>query len=537
MALLTNIKFGIDIPRWQQMAPAATHAAGGSLCTDQRNDVSNLGLIFHLVSATVLNCYVAPYNNWLFSVSPALSLFGAGSCAVVAPSAGVRGSIGAGCSTTKIVTTTVIASVGVNKFTISEGLGLRVRIIGKSAGGSGIIEERMIVGNTSGTTPTLYLDTALSFVPAVGDTYEILSMRVFCLGNGATAATQFRYFDFATLAMTSCAGTGLTIATDSSMIALDELYVPYDRAPGEGFIIGASTYDAGAPKGCLLATASAAGTLTGQAAAGDAAVIANEYRNFQIRIVEDTAIPTAVGQRRIIASHTGLGASPVYTLGSNWSVTPSANCKYVIENPNLILLFTVAGGTAVYTYNYTPDAINNGTTNLATNTWSSTYFGARAAAVAAGTITFPSWGHEPTLSEAGIKLSRHSFIYSFRGGATTLDMLDIAGGASGLWTNAIDYFNQGTAISTGSCGQYAPCDHEGRLGYFVLNNTTIVLSFDVKYRSMNVWAALPAQAGTAAVGERVVVVPYVWGAPADRISMIFIQSHLAAPFYRSEVIV
>ena len=56
----------------------------------------------------------------------------------------------------------------------------------------------------------------------------------------------------------------------------------------------------------------------------------NEYRNFQIRIVEDTVNPTAVGQRRNITSHTA-GASPVYTVPA-WTVTPSANANFVIEN-------------------------------------------------------------------------------------------------------------------------------------------------------------------------------------------------------------
>ena len=59
-------------------------------------------------------------------------------------------------------------------------------------------------------------------------------------------------------------------------------------------------------------------------------VLANEYRNFQIRIVQDTVNPTAVGQRRNITSHTA-GASPVYTVPA-WTVTPSANAIFVIEN-------------------------------------------------------------------------------------------------------------------------------------------------------------------------------------------------------------
>lgn len=49
---------------------------------------------------------------------------------------------------------------------------------------------------------------------------------------------------------------------------------------------------------------SSAGSGTHSLWQGDSLILANEYRNFQIRIVQDLTNPTAVGQRRIIASHT-----------------------------------------------------------------------------------------------------------------------------------------------------------------------------------------------------------------------------------------
>jgi hypothetical protein len=424
-----------------------------------------------------------------------------------------------------------------NSFVFREGLGCRVRIIGNSAGGSGLVEERYIIGNTSGTTPTLYLNEPLSFTPANGDTYEIQSGRAFFLGTTA-GATQFRYYDIGTFSMVSAGNTTLTIATDSAMVALDELYVPYDRKTGEGFIVGAGTYDTvgtGTTKNCLTATATAAGTITGQAAAGDATVLLHEYRNFQIRIVSDPATPTAVGQRRTIASHTA-GPSPVYTLGSNWTVTPSAAALYVIENPNVILLFTVAGGTSVYTYNYTPATINNGTNTIASGAFSTTYFGARGNAVAAGTMAFPSWSHEPTTNADGTRLTRHSYVYSFRGGATTLDMLDIAGGVTGAWTNALAHQDQGTAYSAGSCGVIAPVDQYGQWGYLNLNGTNLMYRFNVKYQTVTPWTALPLQSGTAAVGNRIEVLPSMSATLTNKISLVYAQSHLSTVLYRAEVI-
>ncbi len=532
MGILDAIKIGIDFPRWQQMAPITIHAAGTSLCTDKRNDATALPILFHLVSATVFN-YFSPYSNgYAFSMSPGLSAFGAGSATIFCPSMGPRGSIGAGCSTTKLVTTTVITSVPSNAWALTDSFGLRIRVVGLT---SGIIEERYVIGNTSGTTPSVYLNQPLSFTPAVGDLYELLSGRVYMLGTTA-GATQFRYYDLATLAMVSAGNTTLTIATDSSMQCLDEQYVPYDRKPGEGFLIGAGTYDAvGTSKGCLTATATAAGTLTGEALAGDFGVIANEYRNFQIRIVEDIVTPAAVGQRRTIASHTA-GPSPVYTLGSNWATTPTATAKYVIENPNVIILFTVAAGTSTYTYNYTPATINNGTNTIASGAFSATYFGVRGTVVAAGTFSLPSWSHQPTTNADGTRLTRHSYIYSFRGGATTLDMLDIAGGVTGAWTNALVYQSQGTSFSTGSGGRMAPVDQGGQWGYIILNNSNLVYRFNVKYLTMQSWALLPTQAGTAAVGERIEIVTYQNAAGTDKMGLVFVQSHLATALYRSDVI-
>ena len=180
--------------------------------------------------------------------------------------------------------------------------------------------------------------------------------------------------------------------------------MPYDRKQGEGFIVGVGTYDASSLKNCLIATATASGTITGQASAGDAGVLANEYRNFQIRIVEDTGTPTAVNQRRLIASHTA-GASPVYTLGTNWAVTPSSTAKYVIEYPNQIIVFSSGTGN-VYTYNYTTLTLNNGTTSMNTNTWSTAYYSARGQNMAAGCTSFASFGIEPDAA----KNARHSFI-------------------------------------------------------------------------------------------------------------------------------
>lgn len=528
--MANNFKKVLDRQMWVQVAPSPNaHAAGGSLASDLRNDISRNPFVYQLVNATTLNRYNSITKGWQSLGSPGLGgTFGAGAGIVFAPSFSLLGTISTGCSTTSITTSTTITAVGVNMLANRGGsgeYGFKIRIIGNSAGGAGKVEERWIIANTGGTTPTFTLDSALTFTPASGDSYEILGGRLFMFSAAALAAATFRQLELATNTLTSLTNTGLptTLGTDLSGIALDEQYVPYDHKPGEGFVIGAAQYD-GTSKYCLTATGSAAGTLTGQATGGDASVLENEYRNFQIRIVEDTSIPTAVNQRRLIASHTA-GASPVYTLGSNWAVTPSTDAKYVIEYPNQLLVWSSA--TAVtYTYNYTDGVLNNGTTSMNAGTWSQTYFGNRGGNMGAGCTTFASFGIEPDTA----KNARHSFIFSFRGGNTsTLDMLDIAGGTNGAWSNNIVYDGKTPSLTTASCGKYAPCDNEGRFGYLNIYTNGVInqlYRFDVQNRVLQAFTPTDwIQAGTAAVGDRLATCCIIDG--TAKYTLVFLLAHIS----------
>jgi hypothetical protein len=494
---------GLDRQQWVSVAPSPNaHSAGVSLTSDLRNSRVRNPFISQLVSATALNRYNVITKSWNYVQSPALAgTFGAGSGCIFAPSRGLNGTIGTGSSTTSIVTSTTITAVGANMLANRGGsgdYGFKIRIISPS---SGKIEERWIAGNSAGTTPTILLTEALSFTPASGDTYEILAGRLFMLNAGVLASGSWKSLEVALNTLTTCGYTNLpaTVSTDFSAIALDEQYVPYDMNPGEGFIAGSGTYNGGALK-CLVATATASSTITGQATGGDATVLANEYRNFQIRIVEDTTAPTAVGQRRIISSHT-VGASPVYTLGSAWTVTPSANAKFVIEYPNQIILRSTAT-TTVYTYNYSGLSQTNGTTTIASDAWSTTYYGVAPAVMALGCQWFPSFGIRP---DAG-KYSRHSYCYFFRGGGTsTCDLFDIAGGTTGAWTSTIVY-DGAVKMTTGTCSEYAPCDNEGRFGYLNIYTASAInqiFRFDVKNGVLSPYTPTDwVQSGTAAVGNR-----------------------------------
>jgi len=529
--MANTFKKVIDQLSWRQVAPAPNaHAAAVCLASDLRSGLSRNPFVCQLVSATVLNRFNVVTKAWNFIQSPALAgTFGAGAAMAFAPSLGLVGTIAAGATTTKVTLTTALpTAVGLNMLANRGGsgeYGFKIRIIDNGAGGSGKTAERYITGNTAGTTPTINVLSSFGFTPVTGSRFEIIAGRVMMLNAGTTAANIWRTYEVATNTLSSgLSTTGLpaTIATDSSIMVLDEQYTPYDMSPGEGMIEGAYVYDTGVEtRHALTATATALGTLTGQVALGDAVVVANEYRNFQIRIVEDTTNVTAVGQRRIIASHTA-GASPVYTLGSNWSVTPSTNAKYVIELPNLALLRS-SGTTTVYTYNYGDQTVNNGTNSIAAAAWSTTYFGVAGAVCAAGGMWAPSWGIQPDTA----RNARHSHCHFFRGSAATVDTLDIAGAIAGTWSSAIA-IDGAVATTVGTSGCLAPNDNEGRMFYMNIYTASAInqiYRFDVKNRVLSPFTPTDwLQSGTAALGNR--MASYCAVDTSQNYDCILLQSHL-----------
>jgi len=353
----------------------------------------------------------------------------------------------------------------------------------------------------------------------------LLSGRVIVLSSGAIAAASWRSFEVGANTLANLGTTGLpTIATESALLVMDEQYTPFSCEPGEGMIKGTFEYDNNlVSRKALSATAAGASTLTGQASGGDAVVAANEFRNFQIRIVQDTTTPAAVGQRRIISSHTA-GPSPVYTLGTAWATQPSASAKFVIELPNQIVLRTAAN-TTTYTYNYTDATQNNGTNSIAANAWSTTYFGTAPGNNAAGCFWAPSFGIEPDPA----RNARHSFNYFFRGGATTLDVLDIAGGTTGPWTGNITYDGAVNTFCAGTTGCYAPYGQEGRFSYvnvYVASAINQIYRFDAKNRVFSPYTPTDfIQSGTASQGSRMAAYAAIDG--TDKYDVVVLKSHLS----------
>jgi hypothetical protein len=533
--MANTFKKVIDMLMWRQVPPAPNaHAAGSCLCSDLRSGLSRNPFVYQLSSATVLNRFNIVTKAWNFVQSPALAgTFGAGAAAVFAPSLGLVGTIAAGATTSSVVISTAFPqAVGLNMLANRGGsgeYGFKLRIIDSVAGKT---EERYIVANTASTTPTIRVLSPFTFTPATGARYEIVAGRVFMLSSGTMAANAFRSIEVGTnFLSTTLPITNLpaTITTDTSLVCLDEQYTPYDMLPGEGMIEGTFVYDTGVETRHALAASVAGGasTLTGQATLGDSTIAANEYRNFQIRIVQDTTTPTAVGQRRIIASHTA-GPSPVYTVGTSWTVAPSINAKYVIEYPNLILARTTAN-TTTYAYNYGDATVNNSTASITANTWSATYFSTAApAANAVGCGWIPSFGIEP---DSG-RNARHSVLYFFRGNSATVDTLDIAAAIGGTWTGGV-VIDGAVTVATGTSYAYSPFGQEGRFCYinaYTASAINQIFRFDVLNRVLTPFTPTDfLQSGTAALGNRMAAycANDVKETGTDQYDVILLNAHLS----------
>ena len=489
---------GVDIPDWRPLSTLVTaSSSGASIAEDMRNTDDRNPTIFYLASATSLQ-KINPVGNGNSTtiISPALAgTFGIGTQIRQMESRGPRGVLAAGGTTTTIVLSTALpAAVGTNMLADrGDGKGFKVRIINYV---TGKIQERVCIANTAGTTPTIELDSALDSAPNLNDGYEFLSGRVYMLNAGTVVAGLWKYYDILTQSMSgNLATTNLpfSIGTDTAIECMDESHVPWDKIPGEGFVVGASTYDSARLR-CLLATGMAAGTITGQAAAGDADVLANEYRNFQIRVVEDTVTPTSVGQRRIIASHTA-GPSPVYTLQANWTVTPSANAKFVIENPNYILVHTSASAS---TYTYAQDAIGS----MTADTWNTTQFVALPATIGYGVMSFQSYG----ISLDTAKNNRYSNVFVFRGGSTvTLYRLDIAGGATGAVFTETYGSMSSVLFTTGASLAYDSVCNDGKYAYIVFGAVPQTYRFNVYTRQLVPWAMFMFAHSTVVGGNKAAI--------------------------------
>lgn len=538
MALTLSFKDVIDKPDWLPLAPCTvTHAAAMCLASDLRNDAARRNpYLYKLSSTTVIEKYLKEGDDWIAKTYAALTTgaISAGANMLFVPTHGPAGTVGGSPTTTSFTLAALPFSATVQPNQLAncgDGEGYMVRVIGKTAGK---VEVREIVGNTSGATPTIYLDSALTFTPALTDTYEIISGRLYILGAGATtAAGYFRCVDLATDAVSgnlSVTNLAAAIATDTDAVSLDEQYVPHNRKPGEGFVDNGATYDSGAFK-CIQAKAGgSATTIVADLSTGGNAtsLISDEYKNFcQIRIVEDTVAPTAVGQRRRITTHTS-GSSATFTVAT-WTVNPSSSAKFVIEMANDSIWFT-NGATVTYTYMAGGFAADGSwSTAAAAGTGGAMQIANPPTAAGAGTMAASCFSIEPDTNHN----VRQGHLIRFRGVTTnTVEQLDLTSGSNGAWTTITPYNMPNATIGAGSSGVHSPSVQSGR--YFYFNPAPIapsrVYRLDLLCRVVEPFAYFKyGQSGAAAVGNRMAVGIHQDG--TSKLGVVYLLRHLATELF------
>lgn len=100
-------------------------------------------------------------------------------------------------------------------------------------------------------------------------------------------------------------------------------------------------------------------------------------------------------------------------------------------------------------------------------------------------------------------------------------------------------------MTTGSCCDIDTVTFDGSYAYIVQGATAVMYQFNVAAPSLVPWVQLPLQSGTAAVSQRIYVGAYTPGTPiapstevllGDKIGMIYVQGHLTADLFRSDII-
>ena len=487
MTTVLGFKPGIDRPMWFQASPhPVTNAAALGAAWDLRNDTTRIPIVWYLTATTSMYAYNVQTDGYVLLPTPALSATTAGTTLIFHPSQGPRGTLTTGNSTTLVVLSTALPSaVGTNQLANrGDGIGYTIRIYNNSAGQSGKTEEAIITANTSGTTPSISVSPAFSFTPNTGDTYEILSGKVYMLGAGAIGANTWKSYDVATGTIAALSQTNLvgTIATDSSAIAFCELHVSNDRKPGSGFMDTGSTYNQGNTAACSC-TAVGGTTITCGALTNPSSpsLFANEYANFQVRIVYDPTNPTAVGQRRTITSHTS-GNTPVFTVPT-WTVNPSTSALFVVENQDNLILLRTGGSANLYSY------------SISGNAWASGTYTAAANGNSSGTCFEQCFG----ITRDATGNRRHSHCFCIRGNSAALDIFDLAGN---VWTNGATYGGSQVSLTTGTCAAYDPVTNGGKYWYISVNGTAINQRFDMFSQNMIGFSSTRYPQGAAVVGQR-----------------------------------
>jgi hypothetical protein len=136
--------------------------------------------------------------------------------------------------------------------------------------------------------------------------------------------------------------------------------------------------------------------------------------------------------------------------------------------------------------------------NITANTWDTSTW-ASGVAHGAGVVFEQGFGYKRDVAVN----ARHSHVYCIRGGGSAaIDVLDIAGAATGAWSNDIVYGKKAQTFTTGTSGCYDPATKDGRLMHININGTQRFARFDMKNRVLDAGTYNRFPQGTTVVGQK-----------------------------------
>lgn len=481
MTTTVNLRKMLHRKAWESCTSCPVATAAGSFIVNDRFDLLDGVGAVHVAGASSIYMYAAKEDSWVNLPNSGIAgTFAAGACGCL------RGLGAMGGVFTQTATAGTTTTITMNRTIVKQLTGCKVRVVA----GTGVGYEGTVEKSTIGANAVLTVTPANAVAFDATTQYQVYSGSLWFM-NAGTAAVGFSVYDFATNAWTSRSVTNLPTAwgTDAKLIST---------------IGSVSTIATG------TATAGGASTLTN----GAKNWAVNMWANYQVRITGGTG----KGQIRTIASNT----ATVLTTSAAWTVNPDATSVYSIEgNDDYMYLL---GNNAVTMYRF----------SVSGNAWTvlspvAARSGAPGAGVTANWIeSCAGWGNETQIAHYSNTLYKQNgrYIYSFRGGgSSTLDVYDIV---ANTWINGVTYGNQAETFTTGS----SACDKDGMI-YLNKDATGRILRFDVDCNCIKPLAVNTNQAalsGTAVVGDKIFVLPYVDG--GTEIDFLYAMRNSSGDFVR-----
>lgn len=453
-----NNKKVLHRKEWQMMNPLPTSVAGSFIIKDP---IGTKRTALYVTSATAQ--YLLGVDEDAYLTKPSFALagtFGAGSCGAWGCWSGTFTANGG--STTTVTTTATFNGAVV---------GSTIRLLTGSQAGKDVTvtDVKIIPGGTSTVTFTPTLSGAIVNT----DTFKFSTGSYYIWNAGTMATGSFKSYDPITNTITSLSITNApaTWGTDGRLVATPSYVGAY---------------------------------ATGTATSGSATTLVNsaktwtndQWINYQVRITAGTGI----GQVRTITDNDGT------TLTFGTGATIDSTSEYAIEANDDFLYLLGNGAVTMYRYSISGNSWTTISPTVARVGTPTTGMSANWAGKTGSTV----WADESAILDG-------QYIYSFAGGATTLNRYKISGGTNGAgaW-EAITYINQGETFSTGSS-----YDMDGQQYYIRKDATHRYFYYDVVGNYLHPLANNTYPDGVALLGDKLFTVTYSAGTGDDTITWLY----------------